>query len=76
MQVGIPETDEFRTLRRQGGGVGVADGGSGSAHEYLLAEGGGTDGQEDLQVLREEGGGGPPDSVARRAAIRDWALGQ
>lgn len=76
MQVGIPEADELGTLRRQGGRVGVADGGTGSAHEYLLAEGGGTDGQEDLQVIREEGGDGPPDSVARRAAIREWALGQ
>lgn len=76
MQVGIPEADELGTLRRQGGGVGVVNGGSGSAHEYLLAEGRGTDGQEDLQVLREEGGDGPPDSVARRAAIREWALGQ
>lgn len=48
VQVGIPKTGEIGTLCGHSGGVGVADGGSGSTHEYLLAEGRGTDGQEDL----------------------------
>lgn len=68
-----PELQKVRAggaVHRQSGGIFVADGGSGSAYVYLLAETGRTDGQEIVQVLREEGGHRAPDRVAGRDPVR------